>query len=41
MSIDELDHREIALLKAVLLSYRDYPTCAKEYRRTGTYAYGK
>jgi hypothetical protein len=34
MSLVDLDHKEIALLKAALLSYKDCPTCAKEYPRT-------
>jgi hypothetical protein len=32
--LEDLDHKEIALLKAALLSYRDCPSCAKEYPRT-------
>ena len=34
MSLEDLDHKEIALLKAALLAYRDCPNCAKEYPRT-------
>jgi hypothetical protein len=34
MSLVDLDHKEIALLKAALISYRDCPNCAREYPRT-------
>jgi len=34
MTLDELDHKELALLKSALLAYRDCPNCAREYSRT-------